>query len=89
VVSRITAGGSFAELLNHRLHGYHDLVKGLNAAFLEGENPKACTLCHLINLEGYSNYAVLLLLLLCLIGCLRDWVQGGCSRLRRTVWTSW
>ena len=89
MVSRITAGGSFAELLNHRLHGYHDLVKGLNAAFLEGENPKACTLCHLINLESNSDNAVLLLLLLCLIGCLRDGVQGGCCWLRRTVWAAW
>ena len=83
-----TAGGIFAELLNHRLHGDHDLVKSLNAAFLEGKYPKAGTLSHLINLECYSNYAVLLLLLLRLIGCLRDWVQGGCCRFRRTVWAS-
>lgn len=89
MVSRTTDGGSFAELLNHRLHGYHDLVKSLDAAFLEGENPKAGILCHLINLERYSNDAVLLLLLLCLIGCLRNWVQSGSCWLRSTVWSSW
>ena len=69
-----TTIGSFAELLNHRLHGDHYFVKGLNAAFFEGENPKAGIMCHLVNLECYSDYAVLLLLLLSLIGCLRDWI---------------
>jgi hypothetical protein len=88
VVSQ-TCTRSFAELLNHRLHGNHNLVKGLNASFLEGENPKAGILCDLVNLESNSDYAVLLLLLLRLIGCLRYWIQGRCCRLRRTAWASW